>query len=136
MQVVDASVAFKWFIAETTSDQALALLDGDGRLQAPDVIFAEVANAMWVRLRGVDGSQANAVLQAVEGLGRILDRTVPVPLLLPRAVELAFRLTHPVYDCLYLALAERDQSKVVTADKRLVDVARKDGFDHLVEQLA
>jgi predicted nucleic acid-binding protein len=39
--------------------------------------------------------------------------------LLPRALAMARRLAHPVDDCVYLALAERERAALVTADERL-----------------
>ena len=38
-----------------------------------------------------------------------------------RSFAIAEALGHPVYDCCYLALAELRQTKLVTADKRLLD---------------
>jgi len=38
--------------------------------------------------------------------------------LLPAALDLAMALDQTVYDCLYLALAERRSSVMVTADRR------------------
>ncbi len=40
--------------------------------------------------------------------------------LLPRAVELSSQRRIGVYDCLYVALAEREGCELVTADDRLV----------------
>jgi predicted nucleic acid-binding protein len=37
-----------------------------------------------------------------------------------RAFEIAAELRHPVYDCFYLALAEREEASLVTADRRLI----------------
>ncbi len=34
-------------------------------------------------------------------------------------MRIAFLLRHPVYDCVYLALAERLQCRLVTADRKL-----------------
>jgi predicted nucleic acid-binding protein len=45
--------------------------------------------------------------------------------LLARAMEVARLLKHPVYDCVYLALAERERATVVTADARLLQQARR-----------
>jgi predicted nucleic acid-binding protein len=42
--------------------------------------------------------------------------------LLPRAYELSSQMRIGVYDCLYVALAEREQCELVTADQRLVTV--------------
>ena len=63
---IDASVAFKWFVPEIDEDKALALLDDATALVAPDLIFAEVANAMWVRLRRLDAGPA-AVVESAGG---------------------------------------------------------------------
>jgi predicted nucleic acid-binding protein len=42
-----------------------------------------------------------------------------------RATEIAIALKHPIYDCFYLALAERERAPLISADKRLVAVAKK-----------
>ena len=39
------------------------------------------------------------------------------------AVRLALALDHPVYDCVYLALAHRIGATVVTADRRFANAA-------------
>jgi predicted nucleic acid-binding protein len=58
MLVVDASVAVKWFLVEPGDREALALLDGDEPLIAPELVVAEVVNAVWKRLvsGGIDAS--------------------------------------------------------------------------------
>jgi len=33
---------------------------------------------------------------------------------------MAQQLAHPVYDCVYLALAERERATLITADERLL----------------
>ena len=57
--------------------------------------------------------------------------------LLAAALDIAIRLEHPVYDCLYLALAREQGVSLITADRRLLNAARKDPvFANLVEPLA
>jgi predicted nucleic acid-binding protein len=56
----------------------------------------------------------NGVLQS---LPAIFD-AIP---LLPRALEIAKQHRRSVYDCLYVALAEREQCQLVTADGKLVN---------------
>ena len=46
--IVDASVALKWFlVGEPKAQQALAIIEGENTLVAPDLLIAEVCNAAW-----------------------------------------------------------------------------------------
>ena len=116
--VVDASIAFKWFVPEADAESALALLDQDVELLTPDLIFAEIGNAMWARLRTIEAGAA-AADAAQLALRRIFNRIFPASDLVRRATQLAFELRHPVYDCVYLALCEQENALLVTADERL-----------------
>ncbi len=42
-----------------------------------------------------------------------------------RALSLAIELQHPIYDCFYLALAQRENALLITADERLLSAARR-----------
>ena len=116
--VVDSSVALKWVIEEDGSDQALALQRYD--LIAPALLRIETANV----LRTLTARKALEVDQAMDLFDLL--RTAPVTIidhddeLEARALALALELAHPVYDCVYLALAERTKRRVITADTRLL----------------
>ena len=117
--VIDASVAVKWVIPEMLSDEADRLRAGDEEIVAPDLLLVEVANALWKKtvteeISLVEAEQAFAL---VNESGIDLRATTP---LLPRAMQVARRLHHPVYDCVYLALAEREHATLITADRRLM----------------
>jgi predicted nucleic acid-binding protein len=117
--VVDASITIKWVIPEALSDAADRLRDGEHEFLAPDLLLVEVANALWRKTRAeeISAREADAALDLVRQSGIDLHPTGP---LLRRATEVARRLDHPVYDCVYLALAEREHAAVVTADVRLL----------------
>lgn len=120
--VIDASVALKWVLQEEGSDAAAALLDGRP-LFAPGLLRIEVANALWSATR-------RGRLTSDEAADA-LDLTLRAPLrsggpdrdFAARALQLAELLAHPVYDCVYLALAMRCEVPVITADRRFVDAA-------------
>lgn len=123
--VVDASVAVKWLIAEPLSEESARLLEADVTLLAPDLLFAEATSALAAKHR--DGElDAEDFADAVDLL-----RTAPVstPLsmrrLAPSSARLARDLGHPVYDCVYLALAIHENQPVVTADTRFHDKVRR-----------
>ncbi|WP_309084403.1 type II toxin-antitoxin system VapC family toxin [Chelativorans sp.] len=122
--VVDASVAVKWLVAEPFSEQAATLLKPDLTLIAPELIFAESANALWAMHRRGDLSKAD-LAEAVDVL-KAAPIAVPftVRQLAASASRLAVELEHPVYDCFYLALAVQEQYPVVTSDRRFHDIVR------------
>lgn len=117
--VVDASVAVKWVIPEVLSDLADRVRDGAEDVLAPDLLLVEVANALWRKTtaREISAREADGAFDLVRRSGIDLRPAGP---LLPRAMDLARRLGHPVYDCVYLALAEREEATLVTADQRLL----------------
>jgi predicted nucleic acid-binding protein len=117
--VVDASVACKWFIGESGSDAAEALVAGGEMLVAPDLIVPEVCNVAWLKLRRGEIAEEQAAAM-VERLPDLIDELAPSVQLARRAFEIASTLAHPAYDCFYLALAEMRGTRVVTDDRRLL----------------
>jgi predicted nucleic acid-binding protein len=120
--VVDASVAIKWLVEEDGSEAAFALRDRD--LAAPALLRIEAANV----LRTLAARKATTPDEAA-ALFSLL-QAAPVTLvdhddaLEARALQLALALGHPVYDCVYLALAERMGRTLVTADSRFLKALR------------
>ena len=113
--IVDASVAVKWFYDEEGADTARDLASSD--LIAPDLIYAEVANALWRKQRG---GQLTEAIDPVSRIADVLVGTVPSESLAVAAFTMARELDHPVYDCFYLALAFRSGRPLVTADERFL----------------
>jgi len=118
--VIDASVLVKWFVDEPGADRAAALRGGD--LAAPDLILVEVGNALWKHQRRGVLADADYV-GAVEALQAAPVTLVSAAGLLPAAARIAAELDHPLYDCVYVALAMRDGVPLVTDDRRLLKVA-------------
>lgn len=121
--VVDASVAVKWYLPEANSAQATSLLSPDHTLWAPDLIFAEVGNVFWKRVQRneLDSNQARACLyDFLSSPLRIEDG----PLLLEKAWDIATQYGRTVYDSLYLALADKLGTPLVTADLRFYNALR------------
>jgi predicted nucleic acid-binding protein len=115
--VVDASVVIKWFLPEVLAEAALRLAASDRVFLAPELLGAEFANALWKKRlrREVEGSAAAGIL---ENFRRVSIETFALMPLLPSAFAIASAAGRSVYDCLYVALAEREDCPLVTADRR------------------
>lgn len=140
MPVVDASVVVDWVAPDADPSlpalAALARLVANGaELLAPRLLMEEVCNAL---LTGVHrGRWSGLAADAARALLRELPvRLVDEPRDLDRAWDLARRYdNHPMYDLVYVALAERRRTQLVTADSALRQRLR--GLDWLIgpEQL-
>ena len=96
--------------------------------------MAECANAAWrcVRDATVTPAHARAFL---DSLPLWFEALPPAAELHKTAFEMAYELGRPVYDCLYLALAEREQALVVTADRAFADRVGGSRWRNLLELL-
>lgn len=120
--IVDASVAVKWFLWEDRADFARRLLDGERfagnqRLQVPELFFTEVGNIFWkyIRRRELTVEEAQATLASLVALPFKVHPHRP---LMEAALTIASETDRTVYDSLYLALAVREQTMLITADER------------------
>lgn len=121
--VVDASVALKWVVPEAGSEAAQALRAGDAHLIAPTLVMAEIGNVLWKKTMRKEISRGEAV-SALRLATSHLAEFIPLDDLRETALELAIELRRPIYDCFYLALARRERCALVTADRRLLGVAK------------
>ena len=125
--VLDSSVAIKWVLREKDTPKAVRLRNefrqGLHDLLSPDVFPVEVAHALTrAERRGVIRPPA-----AIKRLNNILSFPPTfhsyLPLL-PTAIRLSSQTRIGVYDCLYVALAEREGCELITADVRLLNTLK------------
>ncbi|MCX5649168.1 MAG: type II toxin-antitoxin system VapC family toxin [Planctomycetota bacterium] len=117
--VLDASVVVKLFFEEKDSKAAEQCVAQAEELLAPDLVWVETANVIWKRQRrgNLTADAASDIARSILALPVV---THPAADLVPDALELAMQLDRTVYDCLYLALAVKTKSVMITGDKRLV----------------
>jgi predicted nucleic acid-binding protein len=123
--VLDASVGIKWVMNEVDSTEARHLRD-DFRNQiheliAPDSFPLEAAHALTKA--GRRGIVTDATKLWVELMVDSPQLFPSVPLML-RALGIASQASIGVYDCLYVARAEREGCELVTAYPRLLNNLR------------
>jgi predicted nucleic acid-binding protein len=115
--IIDASVASHWF-ADTEFSKAADPFRSSSSLIAPGFLLVETANVLYKQSRAgrIDAGHCG---ESVEVLRESMAELVPDVQLLPQAIDLAIANNHPVYDCLYLALAMERRVQLVTADRQL-----------------
>ena len=57
---------------------------------------------------------------------------IPTDTILSRACSLARFLRHSVYDCLYLALAEKENAFMITADRKFYEKVNSSAYANLI----
>lgn len=115
--VIDASVAVKWFVVDAQlRSEALGVRD-DYAYLAPTLILTELSNALWKYVR----IESLSLAAAQDDVSLIIDEFALVDdrLLIRDAQQISSERNHPVYDCLYAALAIRLGAPLITADGRL-----------------
>ena len=120
--VLDASAVVR-IIEDSPQTVAFqqAVLDAELVL-APELMLTEVSNTLW-RLQKAGQLQAEGLQQCLSRAAALVDHIEPDRHLQVEALALACHLDHPVYDCLYLALARREVAVLLTADQKLMALA-------------
>lgn len=130
--VIDACVAVKWYCPEKNSDTASKYLTCLDQVVIPDLLYSEFANTIFkkCKLNEINLTDARA----------IIDHFVKLPLavypssqLINSAFEIAHSIDHPVYDCIYLALAVFLKGKLISADKKFAKKLKSFDFIDQIE---
>jgi len=122
--VIDTSVAVKWFSHEEATESALllrdAMLKGECRVTAPDLLLYELANA----LRHNPNFAEEDIKLAVRSVCDMSIEFAPAEnKLIEQAIEVAFHYKITVYDGCFLALAGLTGFPLLTADIKLIEKA-------------
>jgi predicted nucleic acid-binding protein len=121
--VLDSCVAIKWVLPEPDTSKAVRIRTefrrGLHELLSPSIYPVEVAHALAraERRRIILPPHGTRWLASVLHTLPVLHPYLP---LLPRAFAIASQARVGVYDCIYVALAERESCEFLTADDRLV----------------
>jgi predicted nucleic acid-binding protein len=121
--VLDVSVALSWIIPRPLTAKALVLRDEYRQavhdLIAPSIFSAEAASALTKseRQKLIPVGHGSILLADILTSPPVLHAYEP---LLFRATAISSQTRSGFYDCLYVALAEREKCELVTADDKLL----------------
>jgi predicted nucleic acid-binding protein len=129
--VIDSSIALQWVLPEEGRESAYRYVKAENVI-SPDILIVEGANVLAKKVRALTMTGEEA-LSALGLIGRSVSRLVPSQPLVMRALELSIALSHPVYDCIFLACAEREGGRLATRDAPFAKRLTERGFGHLLE---
>jgi predicted nucleic acid-binding protein len=119
MLVVDASVAVKTVVEEPQSHIARRIFAETERLIVPAHFLGEIGEVLVRRWRAGEVSPQQLRLIQVAWPWSFV--VVPLELVFERAFDIAMDAGASFYDALYVAVAERREAALVTADNRLLN---------------
>jgi predicted nucleic acid-binding protein len=124
---LDASAGLEIVLKREKSSHFRELLNNAKIVYSSDLYKIETANAIWKCVRNGWISKEIAIdllhlaLDLVDEYQDISDYNV-------EALQEAINLSHSVYDMLYLSLARRTASVLLSTDKRLIALAEQQGL--------
>jgi predicted nucleic acid-binding protein len=122
--VLDASAAVRLILADPAAADLAERVGGAALVLAPELMLTELANTLW-KLQRADRLNDLDPQEMLAEARELVDRLEPDRHLQAEALALACHLNHPVYDCLYLALARREAASLISSDRRLNALAER-----------
>jgi len=122
--VLDASAAVRLILGDPAAAAVAEQIREAAMVMAPELMLSEVANTLW-KLQRADLLADLDPQQLLADARDLVDRVEPDRHLQAEALALACHHDHPVYDCLYLALARREAATLISLDRRLQQLAER-----------
>jgi len=127
--VVDASVVIKWVLSgEAYEENAAKFKDNqlseNAEMFAPSLMIYEVANSLWkaIKLKRITQEDAFRAMKDMGDLQINLQEQYWTEA--SREFGIAIKLDITTYDAAYLALSEKMNAPVITADDKLYEKAK------------
>lgn len=126
--VFDASVIGKWMLPTEREELHLEAQvwaeryeRGELSIIVPDLLWIEVASLLWKAVRNSRITKDEATMAIVELRERELTTIESTPGLLDAALDIALSYNTSVYDSIYVALAKKTNTLLITADRKLAN---------------
>lgn len=125
--VLDASAAIEVVLDRSKAAQFVRLLGDADQVLAPDLLVSEVVNAIW-KYHQFENLGLNICDRALELAFGLVDVIVSCKDLYREAFLLSRSARRPAYEMFYLALAQREDAALLTADAALRKEAKRQGI--------
>jgi len=126
--VMDSNAAIEIVLKREKEKKLAKIVETAEKTVTSEFFRIEVANVIRKYYQGkyIKKSDCGKIFELAEGL---IDEFVPIKENCLEAFNESIRLNYPAYDMLYLTLARRTGAVLVTLDRPLNAIAKKEGVD-------
>ena len=126
--VLDSNAAIEIVLKRDKAKEFSELIDTADKTITSEFFRIEVANVIRKYYQGkfIQKADCGKILELAEGL---IDEFVPIKENCLEAFNESIRLNYPAYDMLYLTLARRTGAVLLTLDRPLNAIAKKEGIE-------
>lgn len=121
--VLDTSAAIKVVLQTATQDIVEAVIAAE-KVVAPSLFIAEVNNAFW-KYHRFEQLPVETCEFLINKTLQLVDQVIPLEGSAQEAFALAILCEISVYDAFYLVAARRRNAYLISADNRLVKIAKE-----------
>ncbi len=128
--ILDSNIIAKLVLNEPNSKEARASIKGYSKkgysLYTVDIAFAECLNVIWKHATLLSDLNSEDTKSATEYLRKVFNglNIIPTQELVDETINIAQTKKTPVYDALYIALAQKANGTLYTADQKLCSLAK------------
>lgn len=127
MIVLDASAGCALTLDHPKAEALRGLMLEGEKIVAPELYLSEVIHVMQKLVRGNRITVKDAGEYAREAVS-LVDEFVPMSGLYQEVLSESIRLSHSSYDLFYFVLARRNAATLFTMDRRLIQLAVRNGL--------
>ena len=126
--VLDAGAGIEVVLNRSRSNEISSVLEVSRKVYSTDLYKAEVTDSLWKYLSAGQISKNDAA-DALRMTLDLVDEFSDSSDFANEVLNESLRMDHSTYDIFYLTLARRTGSTLLTLDKKLSEIASREGID-------
>jgi len=119
--ILDTSAALDILLNKGNFEIYKSEIEKADTVVAPEIYLSEITNVAWKYYKIAGFTHEEALSLAEDGIN-LIDQFIPVKELWKESLREAVNNNHPVYDCLYIVCARRNDGILLSQDKKLKNI--------------
>jgi len=119
--ILDTSAAIDILLSKGNFEIYKREIEKADTVIAPEIYLSEITNVSWKYNKLAGFTHEESLSLAEDGIN-LIDQFIPVKDLWKESLREAINNNHPVYDCLYIVCARRNDGILLSKDKKLKNI--------------